>query len=226
MKPSIIAPLLIGSFWFAPPANRAVDEFDVQGTARVLDDDCIRLTPDARWAAGAAWSKAPLSLDEAFELSMRLGFGSRDALGADGIVLTLTTEKTLGWRGERIGLAPHAATFAIELDTYSNPRQNDPEADHLAFDVHGSTYHHARTGQLAPVELPNLEDGRHHALRVVYDPSTSLTVSLDGVERATFPAEELRRIFGGRPTVSWGLSASTGRKANPHDVCSVVLTSS
>ena len=106
--------------------------------------------------------------------------------------------------------------LGIEFDTYQNRRQGDPAADHLALLVNGHTYH----GGAEVVELPNLEDGRRHALSVTWAPKADvLTVSLDGETLARYPGRIVRQVFGGQSVVRWGLTAGTGRKTNRHDVC-------
>lgn len=228
LKSSLLAPLVVAWFTLSPPptVKRSVDEFTLQGTAAVLDENCIRLTPDTRWASGAAWSKTPINLKESFDVTVNLGFGSRDALGADGIAFVLTARPRLGWRGEGMGFAGQRASLGIELDTYQNWRENDPAADHLALVTFGTVFHPRdednpwdlpRSGI---VELPNLEDGRRHALRVRWSPNTNvLEVFVDGTLRATYPGALIQRVFGNQSQVTWGLTAATGRKTNPHDVC-------
>lgn len=232
LKPFALAPLVVAWLWTAPPAPEpesptpAADDFELFGSAQPLGADCIRLTEDQQWQTGAAWSTTPVDLDAPFDVELSLSFGDRDALGADGIVFVLAGAPDMGWRGEMLGLSRRGPSLGIELDTYQNKFQNDPAADHLAFDIHGITYHFdaARRPEgldaLDAVELPNLEDGRPHDFRVQWSPEDELLkVSLDGVERATFPAPLVRELFGEARWVRWGLSSATGRKTNAHDVC-------
>lgn len=218
MKASLLAPLLIGSILPWPFAeDRSVEGFELHGSASALDSGCVQLTPDVRWSSGSAWSRRPLDLGRPFDLSMRLFFGDRDALGADGIVFALTTNGGTGYRGEGLGYAGLRTSLGIELDTYQNRRQNDPTADHLALLINGVPYHRSQAGL---VELPNLEDGKQHAFRVTWAPDESeLKVYLDGKHLATYPGWVVRRLFGSKASVSWGLTAATGRKTNAHVVC-------
>lgn len=219
MKNSLLALLFIG--WIAPPppaTQSSVKSFELSGSAKVLDANCIRLTPDAPWASGSAWAKAALDLAKPFDLEMGLAFGEKDEIGADGIVFVLTPNPHTGWRGEGLGFAGLRPSLGIELDTYQNWRQNDPSADHLALVVNGFVYH--RGGEVPMVELPNLEDGRRHPFRVTWSPAQDeLKVFLDGALRATYPGGVVREVFGADAVVSWGLTAGTGRKSNPQDVC-------
>lgn len=225
MKPTLLAPLITAWIWSPPPAKAPTFSLQLQGSAAFVSEDCVRLTPDAPWARGAVWSKSSLDLAQPFDVALDLSFGTKDELGADGIVFSFTASPELGWRGEKMGYARNAASFAIELDTYQNFRQNDPASDHLAFDVHGVTYHYDQEAfpleipRLDVVELPNLEDGKPHRFELRFEPSSDkLTVSLDGKERASYPASVIQRLFQDQP-VFWGLSAATGRKSNRHQVC-------
>ena len=217
LVPVIVAPLVAASFLFmSGDAERTVDGYEVRGTARVVDDDCVRLTPDAPWSAGAVWANDPLDLAMPFDVTVSLRFGNRDALGADGIVFALSPARETGWRGEGLGYAGLRGSVGIELDTYQNWREGDPAEDHLGLLLGGSPHHR----DFAPVALPNLEDGRAHTLRVEWAPATdTLSVYLDGEHRANYPGAVIREVLGSTAQVSWGLTAGTGRKTNPHDVC-------
>lgn len=220
LKPTLLAPLVAA--WLTPPPaappKNLTDDFTLQGSATVLDEQCLRLTPDAQWSSGSAWSKTALDLDEGFDVRVQLGFGDRDALGADGIVFVLSPQRQTGWRGEGMGFAGLRGALGIELDTYQNHRQGDPAEDHLALLVDGVTYHRGGEGHL--VRLPNLEDGRRHDFRVTWTPKADvLRVSLDGKVVATYPGHVLRHVFDGDSVIYWGFTAGTGRKTNAHDVC-------
>lgn len=220
IRPVLMAPLFISGLFLGPaPKDQGaawVDNFEIRGDASAVDADCIELTPDTRWARGSAWSKTSLNLNEPFDISLGLEFGDRDALGADGIVFVLAPYQGTGYLGEGIGYAGLRGSVGIELDTYQNRRQNDPGADHLALLVDGSPYHHHQQF----VALPNLEDGRRHQLRVQWSPSSEeLRVSVDGQLASVYPGSLVKSVLGERMEVSWGLTAGTGRKTNPHVVC-------
>ena len=216
MKNTLLATLFIA--WIIPSPKSPVKALELGGSAVVHGADCVRLTPDTPWVSGSAWSKKALELSEPFDLKMNLVFGSKDAWGADGIVFVLSSSPQTGWRGEGLGFGGLRNSLGIEFDTYQNGRQNDPEADHMALVTNGRVGHALDFGTV--VELPNLEDGRPHALRVVWSPKKGqLQVHLDNKLRATYPATVLHRVFGPQASVHWGLTAGTGRKSNAHDVC-------
>lgn len=219
MNTAMLAPLLLS--WLGPaptPTTRPVDALSLMGTSAVLDARCIRLTPDAGWASGSAWSKATVDLSEPFSVEAQLRFGNKDELGADGIVFVLSDTPALGWRGEGLGVAGLQGSVGIEIDTYQNRHRGDPAADHLALVLNGVPYHAHDYG--TPLALPNLEDGRLHSFEVNWDPKKDiLTINLDRNHVASFSGQVLRNHLPEASRLHWGFTASTGRKTNAHDVC-------
>lgn len=218
MLKHVLAPLFAAWFIPAPTADRpTAEDLQLRGSAERLDADCVRLTPDAPWASGSAWSKESIDLSEDFEVELDLGFGARDALGADGIVFVLAQQGQTGWRGEGMGFAGLRRSVGIEFDTYANRRQNDPQADHLALVLDGVPFHHPGTPVMT---VPNLEDGQRHRAKISWSAENdALSVELDGAQRATYPGPIVRATLEGAERVVWGLTAGTGRKSNAHDVC-------
>lgn len=196
----------------------SVHDFELGGSASLLGEDCIRLTPDKQYASGSAWFKQPIDLRRPFEMEVSLVLGEKDLAGADGIVFVFHPKKTTGWRGEGMGFAGLAPSLGIEFDTYRNLHLSDPVADHLALMADGQTFH--GPGSLGLVELKNLEDGARHPLRIVWDPKAGkLLIFLDDKLKGTFPGAILKSIFGEQTEVYWGMTAATGRLSNYQDVC-------
>ncbi len=214
--------LLILGFCTCVPAlltgQSSVRDFDLGGSAYILNEECIRLTPDQPFASGAAWYKDAINLAGPFQMTICLVLGERDSLGADGIVFVFHPTKNLGYRGEGMGFSGLQPSLGIEFDTYQNRHLDDPEQDHLAVMTDGWTWHGASV--VGPVTLPNLEDGKKHLLDIKWDPIISLlTVELDGQLRASYREDLVTNIFGGNPKVFWGATAATGRKTNYQDIC-------
>lgn len=205
---------------FAPalPAQSSVHEFKLGGSARILSEECIRLTPATDYASGSAWFQNSMDLEYPFELTVDLVLGENDDLGADGIVFVFTPTMQTGYRGEGMGFAGLYPSLGIEFDTYQNFHLGDPAADHLAIMPHGQP-HHARS-LVGPIALPDLEDGAKHPLTISWNPgNTTLTIELDGKVRASMQRDIVSDIFGGNSRVYWGATAATGRKVNYQDVC-------
>ena len=208
------------AFLVAPalPAQNSVEEFKLGGVARVLNDECIRLTPSAAYVSGSAWFQNPMDLEYPFELTVDLILGENDELGADGIVFVFHPTMQTGYRGEGMGFAGLYPSLGIEFDTYQNFHLGDPAADHVAIMAHGQL-HHARS-LAGPVDVGNLENGAKRPLTVSWNPGTqTLKVTLDGALRASYSGDIIREIFGGNSKVYWGATAATGRKMNYQDVC-------
>jgi hypothetical protein len=204
-------------------AQSSVEEFKLGGYARVLNEDCIRLTPDQQFASGSAWYERPIDLTQPFELTVCLVLGETDDLGADGIGFVFHPTMQTGYRGEGMGFAGLYPSLGIEFDTYQNYHLADPPDDHIAISVNGQPHHFASL--VGPVAVPNLEDGKKHLLWIRWDPFTKeLQIHLDGKERAVLKSDLVKDVFLGNPRVFWGVTAATGRKTNYHDICIKKLT--
>jgi len=198
-------------------AQDSVQDFKLGGVARVLDKECIRLTPDQPYVSGSAWFEKPIDLSKPFEMRMKIVLGKKDLEGADGIVFVFHPGMSTGFRGEGMGFAGLVPSLGIEFDTYQNFHLSDPFADHLALMTNGHS-HHGDPSRVS--ELGNLEDGAKHPLRIVWSPEADvLKVYLDDDLAASFPGSVVRTTFGGTPVVYWGMTAGTGRLSNIQDVC-------
>ena len=196
----------------------SVKEFKLGGSAAILNEECIRLTPATPYVSGSAWFQNPMDLEYPFELTVDLVLGENDEMGADGIVFVFHPSMQTGYRGEGMGFAGLYPSLGIEFDTYQNYHLGDPAADHVAIMPHGQA-HHARS-MVGPIDLPNLENGAKRPLTISWNPgSKTLQVALDGNTVATYQGDIVKEIFGGNSKVYWGATAATGRKINYQDVC-------
>lgn len=204
-------------------AQSSVEQFRLGGSARVLNDECIRLTPDAQWRSGSAWYEDAIDLSKPFELTLCLVLGENDDLGADGISFVFTPNAQTGYRGEGMGFAGLVPSLGIEFDTYQNLHLADPTQDHVAIAINGRVHHAASVS--GPTPVGNLEDGNKHLLWINWDPyEQRLEVQLDGQTRAQLSADLVKEVFRGKSSVYWGVTAATGRKTNYQDICIKKLT--
>lgn len=218
MLARLLLTLVLLLFGAAPAlAQSSVTEFELGGSATLVSDECIRLTPDQQYVSGSAWYRAPIDLSRPFEMKVKIVLGNKDDQGADGIVFVFHPAMQTGWRGEGMGFAGLVPSLGIEFDTYQNFHLNDSAADHLALMANGRLFH--GEDAFRPIALENLEDGRRHPLRLAWDPGSGLKVMLDGKLRATYPAAAVKEIFGETSIVYWGMTAGTGRLSNIQDVC-------
>ncbi|WP_116124429.1 L-type lectin-domain containing protein [Lewinella sp. IMCC34183] len=199
-------------------AQSSVKEFRLGGTARIISEDCIRLTPEEYYASGSAWFQNPMDLEYPFELTIDLVLGDNDDLGADGIVFVFHPTMQTGYRGEGMGFAGLYPSLGIEFDTYQNYHLGDPVGDHVAIMPHGQV-HHARS-LAGPVEVGNLENGAKRPLTIGWHPGEQvLKVTLDGKTVVSYTGDIINEIFGGNSKVYWGATAATARKLNYQDIC-------
>ncbi|MEL6760894.1 MAG: hypothetical protein AAFP04_10880, partial [Myxococcota bacterium] len=113
----LVGGFLVGTL-LSPPAHAqsSVNEFRLGGSAVVLDDECIRLTPDGPYTTGSAWFERPVDLSEPFEVRMSIVLGDKDREGADGIVFVFHPEMSTGFRGEGMGFSGLVPSLGIEFD--------------------------------------------------------------------------------------------------------------
>lgn len=213
-------------------------QFYVNDDADSLGNNCYQLTTDNLNKKGTIWSGTQINLNNRFDFSAKLYFGSRkvqhgtgqisSGCGADGIVFALQRNSTTvgGW-GWGIGYAGITPSLGVEFDTFRNSiynNQNDPTFDHIAILKNGNT-DHALAGNLAgPVQASptsnNIKDSTEHWVRFTWDPNTKiLKVYFDCQLRLTYNGDIVNDIFSGDPMVYWGFTSATGGCSNFHRVC-------
>lgn len=206
-------------------------QFHMLGNAEYMDGGCIQLTPDKPYSEGIAYNTARLDLSYNFEITFDIYLGDKDE-GADGITFVIHNDprqfEAYGTYGECMGYGrwnPEyaygnyiAPSIAIEFDTYYNARQNDPLSDHVAYLENGTNYHTRYWNDKNPKF--NLEDGEMHSFRFRWQTEThQITVSLDGKTVYEGKRDLTNDVFGGKSSVIWGFTASTGRKHNLQYFC-------
>ncbi|GAB4405379.1 MAG: hypothetical protein OHK0039_06320 [Bacteroidia bacterium] len=144
--------------------------------------------------ATAIWADAGLDLSDFQRNSITLiqeyevYLGSDDG-GGHGIAFVIQQEGTaaIGSAGNPLGYGgsnPISPSVAVEIDTSPQGFDGTTE-DHMAIVFNGN---HNGTPAAGPVDLPNVEDGAYHSLRIEWqyrsaDPATStLMVIFDGTD--------------------------------------------
>ncbi|RMH16904.1 MAG: DUF11 domain-containing protein, partial [Acidobacteria bacterium] len=220
--------------------------FDGEGEVRLLDDDgwvllgdavadaaneCFTLTPDEPDRVGAMWFPRRVDLSQSFDQTYRVFLGERES-GGTGLTYMLQGEASpsnfggldvVGQPGDGGGLngarAGHAVSLELDTWTFSSA------ADHLGVGSFTNQSHNLFPA--VPFDGPgeNLEDGREHELRVVWNAATtSLTALIDGREQLTMQRDLIGDGFLLRNDVIYGFLASTGTVredsvSNRHVVC-------
>lgn len=223
---------LLSSFLLVLVGHFALAQgYTTNGNAVALGGDCYRLTQEINYNLGTVWYNDAINLNEPFDLSFEMNFGTRDADGADGMVWVLQTIGTtaLGSSGSGMGFGGFAQSFGIEFDTFSNnqvsdPAQNlqDPLFDHIAFLRNGNVDHDSPLNLSGPVALSatsdNVEDGQNHRVRIVWDPAQTLVQAYFDCQLRLQANIPLNTFFNNVP-VYWGFTGSTGGFTNVQTVC-------
>ncbi|MEZ4930383.1 MAG: gliding motility-associated C-terminal domain-containing protein, partial [Chitinophagales bacterium] len=156
-------------------------------------------------------------------LSFELFFGCDDA-GADGLVFVLQQNNTnIGVSGGGMGYGGIVPSLGVEFDTYENTASSDLADDHIAIQQNGNLNHATADNLSGPVTATatsaNIEDCAYHDVEITWNPTTMVfEVYFDGDLRISYTGDIVNNIFGGNPTVYWGVTAATGGYYNEHRV--------
>lgn len=210
---------------FEDPSHHDCDcpEFDVDhvrdhvtqtGNTRFIGaTSTFVLTPGTAGAQGSITSNARLDLAHDFAISFEIYLGDDDA-GADGMAFVLHNDpagaNAQGMAGGGLGAYGIHNGLAIEFDVYDNGAIiGDIAQDHTGiFDTDAIP----GTGQITgPTALANIEDGKWHAVQVVWDAEThTLSYTLDGVAMGAVSQDIANAYLGGSEFAHFGITAASG----------------
>lgn len=211
-------------------------QYHLIGDAAYMNPDCIQLTPDLEYSEGIAYYKTKLDLANYFQVEFDIYLGDKDQ-GADGITFVIHDDErqyeAYGTWGECMGYGRWnydvlygtyiAPSIAVEFDTYSNRRQNDPVCDHVAYLENGTNFHTKYWNDKD--DNFNMEDDYLHNFRFQWEPDIKqVTVYLDDKVVYRGIRDLVKDVFGGQTKLIWGFTASTGRKHNLQYLCLRTLT--
>lgn len=169
------------------------------------------LTEDnTTWVHGSIWCVNAYYEDFTLELDYYTGVSDRPLGGADGIAIAFYSnyDYQKGY-GEELGFNGSNG-YGIELDTYCNYAQNDPNYNHISLIKERVGNH------LITERLDESEDGMWHHLKVeVQDLNCSVYVD-----------DNLKFTYGVEPTgYGWiGITSATGTGTNKHAVKNISVT--
>jgi gliding motility-associated-like protein len=197
----------------------------VNGDAITLSCNCYQLTPDINWRGGSVWNKNKIDLKNSFNYIFNVYLGTKDSDGADGIVFILQQVGTsIGAQGQGLGFLGISPSIGIPIDTYQNFDYNDPSYDHIGILKNGDLVYGTPNTLAGPVpaiaDNPNIEDGKWHTLRVIWDAGTQvLSAEVDGVPRVQAKVDLVKDVFNNASEVYWGFSGATGGLNNIEKFC-------
>ena len=190
---------------------------DIYGTTTGTCD-CYQLTDELPSQAGSIWSPNSIELTNSFDFTFDINLGDNDASGADGLVFVIRQlPGDPGGFGGGLGYEGIDNSIGVEVDTWFNAENGDIPDDHIGMHSNGLISHDL----IAPIALPNVEDGMNHSFRVTWDPATlELEVFFDGPSIFVYTGDLTASFFDGDPTVYFGWTAGTGGSVNRQIVCS------
>ena len=217
----------IGIFVFLSCYFNVQSQFQLSGSATIIQGDSIQLTPATQWQVGSVWYKMQHHLDSNFSVSGKLYFGVNDAAGADGIVFVMQNNCLIsGTSGGGIGYENmEGNSIGVEFDTWQNTGgpPNDPFYDHLALHKNGNINHQSSNNLAGPYQIHpnkvNVEDGIWYNFNINYNPQISLfQVYFDDSLRLSHTIDLKNSVFGGNPFIYWGFVSATGGSFSPNSV--------
>lgn len=211
------------------------DIYQANGNASKTGENCYQLTADLMQQRGQVWRTAPISLNNAFEISFDAYFGNHD--GADGIAFGFQRATNplfaVGNPGEGIGFGHGepvsgvrsggiSPSVAIEFDTHNNLIASEIAADHIAIFKNGDERLPVKPAVQMSNTSANVEDGTSHRVQIIWQKLTNtLFVYFDGQLRERYTEDFVSTVFGNDPMVYFGYTASTGGLTNQQSVCDI-----
>lgn len=197
-------------------------------TVTTGDGVVLRLTPALPNQAGSAFSLTTVdatsfSTHFRFRITQPGGtvFDCNSEPGADGIVFVVqSVSSSVGGLGQGIGYAGIQKSVGVEIDTWCNAANNDPNSNHVGVDVNGVVNHGAGAPFTAPVAT-KLDNGELWYAWVDYD-GTTLRAYLN-----TTPVQPFQPIVSRvldlpailqQPTGFVGFTSGTGADWGNHDI--------
>ena len=202
--------------------------FNTTGSASALGDNCWEITPNVATQRGAIWSTSTINLSNPFDFTFHVrqtGAG----WGADGVAFVLqniNNTTTIGGFSSGVGYSGITPSFAVEVDLWDNSGAgvtSDIPQDHVAIHINGNN-----TTTLAPTVSTaaltsggNVDTGNCNTLRVYWSGSgtNQIRVFFNGILRISTTYDIVNNIFGGSPSVFFGITGSTGGSFSEQIVC-------
>lgn len=200
-------------------------QYQVVGSAVQNSCSCYTLTPAQTTQNGGVWNTHTLNLNQDFDIAFDLFLGCTDGNGADGVAFVLQPQPTAtGTGGGSMGYTGITPSVGVVLDTYQNGSDGDPAYDHLSININGDVSHQTANNLAGPVQCiqgnDNVEDCAWHLFRITWNATTKeMAVYFGGALRTQTTVDLVNTVFGGNPTVYWGMVGATGGLSNEQKFC-------
>jgi gliding motility-associated-like protein len=200
--------------------------YNFVGSSTSDGGDCFILTQPQPWQNGAIWYNEAINITEPFQLQFTAGFGTLDALGADGMVFVMQQagNNVIGNPGQGMGFEGFSPSLGVEFDSFQNAGNGDPAFDHMAILSNGNANHNLAGNLAGPIQISpdsdNVEDGQDYIIDISWDPAANLfSVSVNCEVRLQININLQFAIFSNSQDVFWGFTGATGGEFNLQRIC-------
>lgn len=204
-------------------SESSFSQYVLNGSATQIRCNCYTLTNEVRNQSGSVWNSNKIDLTNSFDFYFNVYLGCIDSTGADGIAFILQPISTnVGAIGEGLGFEGVSPSVGIALDTWQNPRRNDPSYDHISIQLNGAVTHGNDLAGPVPASATsdNIEDCQWHVLRIKWNAQAKiLGAYFDGQFRLQARYDLVAKVFNNDPMVYWGFSGATGGGFNLQQFC-------
>jgi hypothetical protein len=212
------------------PSTLCADTQVLVGSAVALPDRW-RLTDRGFEEAGGMWSATKCDMSVAFRALFQFQITPAGGQGADGMALVIQNYSgtVIGPSGGGLGYGRDPShlhpgipdSLAVELDTFQNSENRDPNANHVSVHTRGLLQNsvNERYSLGSATAIPDLSSGHVHTVKVAYDPGT-MTIYVDDLDDPVLTvAVDIVDVLKLSDGMAWiGLTAGTGGATENHDV--------
>ena len=197
------------------------------GTAKKIVIDQYSLTTAESNRKGAVWNKERFDLSKTFDLSFQLTLSCGQKNKENGGIAFVFQQKNLTQIGNnKSGLGYsgiNSPSLAIEFDNTSTSKEmkKTSKFGHIAIVKNADTNHNSKNTLAGPKDITDTNKKCTHTARIVWLPKKEeLKVYLDGKLHLKLEENIVKTIFGKKPFVYWGFTASGGSQVHQIKVLS------
>ena len=191
------------------------------GSAKKIVTDQYSLTTANAHQKGAVWHEERFDLSKTFDISFQLTLSCDEKNKENGGIAFVFQQKNLNQIGSNksgLGYAGiNSPSLAIEFDNTSTNKEMKEisKFGHIAIVKNADQNHTTKNTLAGPKDITETNQKCTHTARIVWLPkSEKLKVYLDGNLHLSLEENIAKTVFGKKPFVYWGFTASSGSQVH------------